>query len=133
MNTVEITRKTEYAINSLVELASNPGEHISSKTIAERQEIPVNFLPQIMALLTAKGWVEGVRGPGGGVLLQADPKAITIRDVVELIEGPIAIVKCMTEENGCPRGGLCPVRPVWQRAQGAFVGVLENVSIADLV
>ncbi len=130
---MEITRKTEYAINALVELAANPGEYISSKTIAARQEIPVNFLPQIIAQLSAKGWVVGVRGPGGGVQLSTDPSVITIKDVIELIEGPIAIVKCMTEEFGCAREGACPIRPVWEEAQEAFVGVLEKRTIADLV
>lgn len=130
---MEITRKTEYAINALVELATNPGEYISSKTIAARQEIPVNFLPQIMALLSAQGWVVGVRGPGGGVSLHADPNSITVKDVIELIEGPIAIVKCMTEESGCSREGGCPIRPVWEEAQEAFVGILEKRTIADLV
>lgn len=133
VNKVEITRKTEYAINALVELATNPGEYISSKTIAARQEIPVNFLPQIMALLSAKGWVVGVRGPGGGVQLDADPGTITIKNVIELIEGPIAIVKCMAEEVGCSREGGCPIRPVWEEAQEAFVGALEKRTIADLV
>jgi Rrf2 family protein len=130
---VEITKKTEYAVSALVELASNPGEYISSKTIAARQEIPANFLPQIIALLGTTGWVVGVRGPGGGVRLEADPNTITIKDVIELIEGPIAISKCMSHEFSCVREGRCPMQAVWEEAQAAFVSVLQHRTIADLV
>lgn len=130
---MEITRKTEYAVSALVELAKHPGEYISSKVIASRQDIPVNFLPQIVALLGAKGWVVGVRGPGGGVRLEVDPKSVTVKDVIELIEGPIAITKCLGAESDCPRGATCPLHPVWREAQGAFVEVLEKRTIADLV
>lgn len=131
--TVEITKKTEYAVSALVELASNLGEYVSSKTIAARQEIPANFLPQIIALLGTKGWVVGVRGPGGGVRLEVDPSTITIKDVIELIEGPIAISKCISHEFSCSRDGRCPMQSVWEEAQVAFVQVLQKRTIADLV
>lgn len=130
---MEVTRKTEYAVSALVELASNPGEYISSKTIAARQEIPANFLPQIMALLGTTGWVVGVRGPGGGVRLEVDPHSITVQDVIELIEGPIAISKCMSLEFSCSRDGRCPMQPVWKEAQEAFINVLKQKTIGDLV
>ncbi len=133
MKEVEITKKSEYAVSALIELAQHPGEYISSKTIAGRQDIPVNFLPQIIALLGAQGWVQGVRGPGGGVRLEVDAKSITLRDVIELIEGPIAISKCLTAELTCSREGQCPMHSVWEEAQAAFVDVLQRRTIADLV
>lgn len=116
-----------------MELAKHPGEFISSKVIASRQEIPVNFLPQIIALLGTRGWVTGVRGPGGGVRLEVDPAEITLKDVIELVEGPIAITKCLEGELECPRLGDCPIQPVWMEAQGAFVDVLRRRTIADLL
>ncbi|HHU61372.1 MAG: Rrf2 family transcriptional regulator [Bacillota bacterium] len=130
---MEITRKTEYAVSALVELAIHPNEHISSKIIASRQEIPTNFLPQIMALLSAEGWVVGVRGPGGGVRLAVEPENITVYDVIELIEGPIAISKCLGTEISCQREGGCPMQPVWLEAQKEFTKVLQRTTIADLV
>ena len=130
---MEITKKTEYAVSALIELASHPGEYISSKTIATRQGIPANFLPQIIALLGSKGWVMGVRGPGGGVRLEVEPEVLTVKDVIELIEGPIAISRCLNHELSCPRKGYCPIHPVWLEAQEAFISVLQNRTIADLV
>ncbi len=129
---MEITKKTEYAISALIELAQNPGEYISSKEIAQRQEIPVNFLPQIIALLGTEGWVEGVRGPGGGVKLLVDPASISVKDVIELIEGRVAISRCLTSEMGCSRLGRCPLHSVWQQAQTALMGVLSRITIAQL-
>jgi Rrf2 family protein len=130
---VEVTKKSEYAISALVELAQHPGEFISSKVIASRQDIPVNFLPQIMAQLGAQGWVVGVRGPGGGVRLEAEANSITLKDVIELIEGPIAITKCLAGDGSCSREQTCPMHPVWQEAQEAFIQVLKTRTIADLV
>lgn len=120
-------------MSALVELAQYPGEFISSKIIASRQEIPVNFLPQIIAQLGARGWVVGVRGPGGGVRLEVEPQTITLKDVIELIEGPIAISRCLSGELTCSREGSCPMHPVWEEAQAAFIEVLEKRTIADLV
>lgn len=129
---MEITKKTEYAISALIELAMNMGTYISSKEIAQRQDIPANFLPQIMALLGTAGWVEGVRGPGGGVRMIVDPASISVKDVIELIEGRVAISRCLTNEMGCSRLGRCPLHSVWQDAQTALMGVLIRTTIANL-
>ncbi len=130
---MEVTKKAEYAISALVELAINSGEYISSKEIAMRQSIPPNFLPQIIATLGAKGWVEGVRGPGGGVKLLCDPQKITVREIVELIEGPIAITRCLTRGGGCSHQESCPLHNIWARAQAAMLDVLGDTTIADVV
>ena len=130
---MEITKKTEYAISALIELAMHPDEYISSKKIASRQDVPANFLPQIIALLGTHGWVEGVRGPGGGVRLISDPHTITVKDVIELIEGKVAISRCLTDDLTCSRLGRCPLHPVWAKAQSALMTVLDGTTIADLV
>lgn len=130
---MEITKKAEYAINALVELAVCPDEFISSKEIASRQHIPPNFLPQIIATLGTKGWVEGVRGPGGGVKLIASPEDISVREVVELIEGPVAITRCLAHGGTCLKEGHCPLHGIWSKAQDAFLEVLSDTSIGDVV
>lgn len=130
---MEITKKAEYAINALVELAVCPEEFISSKEIALRQHIPPNFLPQIIATLGTKGWVEGVRGPGGGVKLVVAPGSISVREVVELIEGPVAITRCLAHGGSCSKEGQCPLHGIWGEAQEAFLKVLSSTSIADVV
>ncbi len=130
---MEVTKKAEYAISALVELAINPGEYISSKEVATRENIPTNFLPQIIAVLGTQGWVEGVRGPGGGVRLLKDPHKITVREVVELIEGPMAITRCLTKDDGCNHQESCPLHTIWARAQAALLDVLGDTTLADVV
>jgi len=130
---VEVTKKAEYAISALIELALHRGEFISSKEIAQRQNIPPNFLPQIMATLGSRGWVEGVRGPGGGVRLLVSPDNITVREVVELIEGPVAITRCLMREANCSQLGRCPLHSTWARAQEALLNVLGDTTLQDVV
>ncbi len=130
---VEVTKKAEYAISALVELALHPDEYISSKEIAKRQNIPPNFLPQIIATLGSRGWVEGVRGPGGGVKLLTSPSQITVREVVELIEGPVAITRCLMREGGCSQLGRCPLHSIWAQAQEALLKVLGDTTMRDVV
>ncbi len=130
---MEVTKKAEYAIRALLELANNPDQYISSKKIASQQNIPVNFLPQIIAILGNKGWVEGVRGPGGGVKLIENPKNITILNVIELIEGPVGIANCLAREGSCNNVETCPLHPIWVKAQTAMVQVLDETTLADAV
>lgn len=129
---VEITKKAEYAISALVELSLTSEEYVSSKEIANRQQIPPNFLPQIIAMLGTRGWVEGVRGPGGGIKLMVDPEKISIRDIVELIEGPVAITRCLLGDGGCSHQETCPLHPVWERAQEAMLAVLSETTLANV-
>lgn len=130
---MEVTKKSEYAIIALVELALNPDEYTSSKDIAARQNIPANFLPQIIAQMGNRGWVQGVRGPGGGVRLITDPAQITVSDVITLIEGPLAITRCLAGDDGCANIDSCPLHNVWARAQDAMLQVLGDTTIADVV
>ncbi len=130
---MEVTKKAEYAISALLELAINHGQFVSSKEIALRRNIPRNFLPQIIAILGTEGWVEGVRGPGGGVRLVSDPDKITILDVLELIEGPIALTRCLASEGNCVNEGSCQLHPIWAKAQKAMIQVLTDITLADII
>ncbi|MBM7867787.1 Rrf2 family transcriptional regulator [Heliobacterium gestii] len=130
---MEITRKAEYAIAALLDLTLlPPGEFTLSKDIAKRQGIPTNFLPQIMAALSRHGWVESTRGAGGGVRLAVEGGTITLQAVIEVVEGPIAINRCLVAAGACPNQAGCPLHHVWARAQGAMLDVLANTTIADL-
>ncbi|MGE5576951.1 MAG: RrF2 family transcriptional regulator [Syntrophothermus sp.] len=127
-----ITRKAEYAISLLVDLALHKDGFILSKEIAQRQRIPSNLLPQIAAILGKKGWVRGTRGAGGGLQLAMDPARISVEDVIRLIEGPIALNKCLVDEDGCEKRSECPLHGVWAKAQLQMLEVLGGTTIRDL-
>lgn len=130
---MELTRKSEYAIAVLVELASCGSEQpIQSREVAARRVIPENLVPQIVAMLSRQGWVEGTRGVGGGVRLVADPARISLLDVIQLVEGPLRINRCL-QSGVCSRENNCTLRPVWTKAQAALTEAFRQTSIADLV
>ncbi len=129
---MELTRKAEYAIAMLTELALHPGtQPVQSRQIAERRRLPETLVPQIAAMLSKKGWIEGTRGVGGGIRLTADPAAISVLDVIELVEGPIYLNHCLKSGNCSGRTG-CPLRQVWSKAQDALLDVFRQSTIAQL-
>lgn len=128
-----ITKKAEYAIIILAELSSNPpGTTITSREIAGRRSIPANLVIQLLSLLREAGWTSGMRGPSGGIKLIGDPAAINLRQVIETIDGPIGITRCLFSDSPCNEQAECLLRGIWSKAQQKMLAVLEEVSIKDL-
>lgn len=131
---MQLTRQSEYAIKTMLELAALPyGELLSSKVISERQDIPEDFLKKTIHLLSLGGLVTTHRGTQGGVKLAKTADQITLADIVAAIEGPIAINPCLAPGYFCPNQISCPVSPVLARAQQALLAELNKQTLADLV
>ncbi|CFX48301.1 Transcription regulator Rrf2-like [Syntrophomonas zehnderi OL-4] len=130
---MQLTRQAEYALKTLLELASHPfGEILSSKVISERQDISEDFLKKTIQLLSLSGLVVTQRGNQGGVRLAKPADQITIADVVTAIEGPIAINPCLAPGYSCPNRATCQISPILSRAQQALLAELSRESLADL-
>lgn len=128
-----ITKKAEYAIIILTELASHPeGTSVTSKEIANNRSIPVNLVVQLLAVLKEAGWIAGMRGPSGGIILTANPEEINLRQVIEAVDGPIGITRCLFSSLPCRDQINCPLRNIWSEAQQAMLKVLQNATISDL-
>ena len=131
---MQITRQTEYAVRTLMELTkAEQGKLLPTKLISQHQNIPEVFLKKTIQLLANAGLITTQRGTQGGVRLAVPPSEITIADVFSAVEGPLAINVCLMESNACPNKPQCGVRRVLQRAQDALVSELTRESIADLV
>jgi Rrf2 family iron-sulfur cluster assembly transcriptional regulator len=130
---MQLTSRTEYAVRAMLDLARLEGGQATAKEIAKRQDIPPKFLPQIMVDLSRAGLVQGTRGSGGGVRLAVDPAKVTIRRIVDAIEGPMALYACLEEGGVCKREGLCQMRHVWGWAQSRFLRALEDFTLYDLM
>ncbi|HHY32233.1 MAG TPA: Rrf2 family transcriptional regulator [Firmicutes bacterium] len=131
---VVITSKVEYLLLILVDLATNRASgYTLSRDVAERQGIPPKYMPQLMALLTKRGWAASARGAGGGVRLIADPRDITIKDVIETAGERFQIKPCVDERYPCPRRERCPLWPVWVNAQRQVDRVMESTTLAALI
>jgi Rrf2 family protein len=129
---MELTRKTEYAIAILTELAEQESDRpLQSKEVGRRRNIPQSLVPRIVATLSNKGWIEGTRGVGGGIRLVVDPATISVLDVIELIEGPIHINYCL-KSGQCAKESRCLLHRVWVAAQEAMEDVFRSTTIAEL-
>lgn len=130
---MELTRKGEYAIRGIVYLARQPhGTVTLISEIAESADIPRTFLAKIFQSFTKFGFVTSFRGTGGGFTLARPASAITLREVVEAVEGPCAPNRCLTPEGECDRSPECAVHRVWRRVQDQVTDILDGVTIEEL-
>lgn len=114
-------------------------QHFSSvpiplKNIAERQNLSEHYLEQLMAMLRKAGLVKGIRGAQGGYVLARQPAEITVGDVVRTLEGPIAPVFCVSEENPgeCDQADYCITRTVWAKVRDSIAAVYDSITLADI-
>lgn len=130
---MQLTKKAEYAIRAMVDLATRyHRQPVMSKDIAAREDIPVKFFIQIIPSLKNAGLIHTVRGNGGGIYLSKRPPEINLKQIIEAIEGPIAINQCLASDNGCSRKPSCAIHKVWRKAQEQMLTVLESTSLATL-
>ena len=132
---IRVSTRGRYALRGMVDLARHAGEGpIPRQEIADRQDISPDYVAQLFRELADAGLVEGIKGPGGGYRLARPTAAITARDVVEAVEGPIALVDCVVrgEKPPCTRADGCVTRLLWARLSEAMTDILSAVTLADL-
>jgi Rrf2 family protein len=108
-----ITRKTDYAIRCVLYLAERSGNIVMVNEIADAKEIPKSFLAKILQTLAKAGIVESLRGVKGGFRLSKKPSDISLLEVVEAMEGTVAMNICAVDERMCNFSSTCVVHPVW--------------------
>jgi len=117
-----------------LELALRWGEGpILVKDIARRQHIPLPYLQQIIGPLTKKQIIETFRGPRGGISLLRPPNEIRLSEVVQLLDGSIARVRCVDNPETCALSGRCVTHDIWSEVKKATSKVLESVTLEELV
>ncbi len=130
---LQLTRGGEYAIRAMTYLAHRPvGEISSLRDVGAEQDIPESFLAKIFQSLVHAGLVASQRGAHGGFSLARSPAAITVREIVEAVDGPIALNGCVLWPEDCRRSGDCRMHEVWLLAQERMMDVLEEVTLAGL-
>jgi len=130
---MELTRKGDYAIRGIVYLAQlEPGKVALISEIADATGVPQTFLAKILQSFAKIGLVKSFRGAGGGFVLGRPAARITLREVVEAVEGPIMPNRCLTSDGACDREAGCSVHAVWRTVQGKVVEILDEVTIERL-
>lgn len=134
---IRVSTRGRYALRAMVDLAQHAGPApVLRQDLAERQGISSAYIAQIFRLLQDAGLVEGIKGPGGGYRLARDPALIRAGDVVQAVEGPIAVTECTLpcdeQRPCCRRIEGCLTRPLWQRVSAVVTDTLNAVSLQDL-
>lgn len=131
-----LNQATDYAFRAVFYLSRLPeGEVVEAQRIAEQEHIPMRFLLKIMPSLVKAGIMRSIRGVGGGYVLAKHPKEISLLDVVEAIEGPIRINKCLIEARYCNKQAApaCAIHQALGGIQQTLIQELKASSFDDLV
>jgi len=132
---VQLNQATDYAFRVVQHLAGLPdGSVVSGQVIAEQQKITPQFLQKIMRSLTQAGLVRSHRGTDGGFELARPAQDITLLHVIEAMQGPISLNRCLAEQNACSKhcAHICPVHAALGRIQNQLVESLGSVDFASL-
>jgi len=129
---VRVSAKADYAIRAAVELAAAGDGPVKADRIAQAQEIPVNFLENIMGDLRNAGLVISRRGAEGGYRLARPADEITLAQVIRAVDGPLANVRGVRSEQVTYQGSAERLRDVWVAVRASLRAVLEQVTLADL-
>ena len=134
---MKLSKRGEYGIRALITLASQDGDGVVQiKEIAAREKIPVKFLEQILLALKNAGLVNSRMGSSGGYHLSRPPEQISLGQVVRILDGPLAPIRCVSqtayEKCACPDEESCGLRMVMLDVRNAISSILDGTSLADV-
>ena len=131
---MRLSAKSSYAIRALTKLARLSAKGwVKSRTLAEEIAISPDFLAQIILSLKKAGLIESQRGVGGGIKLAKDPGEINLKQIIEAVEGRIALKKCFEDESACAFYSSCPFAEALKEGQDQMLEVYEKKTLAQLV
>jgi Rrf2 family nitric oxide-sensitive transcriptional repressor len=131
---VQLTRYTDYSLRVLIYLAVEPDRRATIDEIASAYDISKAHLMKVVHELGRRGWVETVRGRGGGLQLARPADEIAVGEVVRATEENLALVECFDPAtSACAIERACGLRAVLDEALAAFLAVLDGYTLADLV
>jgi len=133
---IRIPTQGRYALRTMVDV----GQHQASgpvlrQDIASRQEISADYVAQICRKLTPAGLLVGKKGPGGGYILGMPAEEISAGDILRAIEGPLALVHCVLEddETPCTRTVGCVAHRLWTRVTASMEAILDAATLRSLI
>lgn len=126
-----IRRKTDYGLRALVALA-RAGRPMRAEELAQQEQAPVAFLHKALTDLANAGIVCGQRGPTGGFALARPAHRISVLEAVEVMQGPLAVSRCLLGDEDCPRQETCGLRWAWEKVQQNIASFLRSLTLQDL-
>jgi Rrf2 family cysteine metabolism transcriptional repressor len=131
---VKISTKIRYGTRAMLELASHYGEGtIELREIAEKEDISPKYLEQVIVPLRTAGLVKSVRGSKGGYTLAKPPSNISLREIFEVLEGPVNLVDCLADPEACQRTSTCVTREIWKEVSDVIDKVFSSITLEEMV
>ena len=129
-----VSTKGRYALRVMIDLSEHQSEkYVPLKEIAARQEISEKYLENILKVLVQNGFLEGLRGKGGGYRLTRSPDQYTVGEILMLTEGSLAPVSCLTPRAApCSRMANCRTYEMWKGLNDLISNYFGNITLADL-
>ena len=130
-----VSTRGRYALRIMLELGRHEGEGcVPLPVIAENQQISEKYLESILVVLSRAGFLQSLRGKGGGYRLNGTPDQFTVRRILEITEGSLAPVACLCEPHEpCARMANCRTYPMWQGLSKLICDYLDSYTLADLM
>ncbi len=136
---MRLSKRGEYALRAMIDLASwtQDRSHMPIKEIADRENIPIKFLEQILLTMKNAGLVSSRMGVNGGYYLAKPAELITLGQIIRLLDGPLAPIRCVSqmayEPCSCPDESTCGLRSVMFDVRNAISDILDHKTLADVV
>lgn len=131
---LRITKLTDYAVLVLSDMVRPEGDARAARDVAEATRIPQPTVSKVLKLLARGGLVASERGKNGGYRLARPADQINVADIVDAVEGPIAVTECSADSRGCcDLEGHCPTETNWVRINDAIRLALRGITLADMV
>ena len=129
-----VSTKGRYALRVMIDLAEHQAErYVPLKEVAERQEISEKYLENILKVLVQNGFLEGLRGKGGGYRLTRTPDQYTVAEILLLTEGSLAPVACLSCDEPCERADSCRTVGMWRRFEEITNEYFDGITVKDLM
>lgn len=130
---MRLSQRADYSVRMMVDVASmSNGQRTTINEIARRQDVPEPFMAKIVSHMADAGLVATQRGTGGGLTMARPADSITLLEIVEAIDGPIALTRCTLEPSRCSRSTKCAVHPVWEQTQRQLKELLSHTRLSDI-
>lgn len=131
---MKVSTKGRYGTRIILELALRHNKRpVLLREMSERQGISVKYVHFLISFLKRSGLVKSVRGPKGGYVLARAPSKISLREIVESLEGTLSPVDCVDDPDFCDRIDFCPTYEVWKKLHHVILKVLDSLTLKDLI
>ena len=130
---LRVTKLTDYATVVLTVLAAQPGEVLSAPELAEQAGLEAPTVAKVLKPLAGAGLVDGFRGANGGYRLARAASDINLVEIVEAMEGPLAMTECSVHDGQCGIEASCGVRANWRRINDVVADALRGVTLAQML